>query len=47
MYFEKFQDAKYEYEDRYGPLANFGYIPDIWEILLQTYTKIWQQNKKH
>lgn len=31
MYFEKFQDAKYEYEDRYGPLTNFGYVPDCYQ----------------
>ena len=31
MYFEKFQDAKYEYENFYGPLTNFGYVPDCYQ----------------
>ena len=31
MYFEKFRDAKFEYEDRYGPLTNFGYVPDCYQ----------------
>ena len=31
MYFEKFQEAKYNYEQMYGPLTNFGYVPDSYE----------------
>jgi spore coat protein JB len=28
MYFERLQRAKYEYEQNYGPLTNFGNVPD-------------------
>ena len=28
MYVDKFKNAKYEYENRYGPLTNFGYVLD-------------------
>ena len=28
MYVEKFQNTKAEYEERYGPLTNFGYVQD-------------------
>lgn len=33
MYLERFQDAKNEYEESYGPLTNFGYVQDFneWE----------------
>ena len=28
MYVEKLQNAMSEYEEIYGPLTNFGYVPD-------------------
>ena len=24
-------NQKFEYEDRYGPLTNFGYVPDCYQ----------------